>query len=123
VDAPEQTVWRRVERDTILGGARIPQGAEVRLNLAAANRDPAHHENAACFVLRRRKQANLAFGGGIHQCIGAGLARLAARVAIERLVACFPHMQALVPENHLRYVPSDHFRALASLPVVAKGAT
>jgi hypothetical protein len=43
-------------------------------------------------------------------------------VAIERLIACFPRMQALAPENHLRYDPSDQFRALASLPVVAKGA-
>jgi cytochrome P450 len=121
LDPPELTLWRRTRGDTALAGTPIPNGAEVRLSLAAANRDPAYYEHAASFVLRRRKQANLAFGGGIHQCIGAGLARLTARVALERLIARFPRMRPEVPENRLHYAASDHFRALATLSTMLQG--
>ncbi|MEO8619698.1 MAG: cytochrome P450 [bacterium] len=116
LDPPEQTLWRRSSADLLLGGAAIPAGAEIRLSLAAANRDPAHFQNAASFVLRRKK-ANLAFGGGIHHCIGAGLARLTARVALDRLIARLPDLRPVLPVDRLGYASSDHFRALTALPV------
>jgi cytochrome P450 len=120
LDPPEQTVWRRSSADLVLGGAAIPAGAQVRLSLAAANRDPAQYANAASFVLSRR-QANLAFGGGIHHCIGAGLARMTARVALDRLTARFPRMRPVMPIDRLQYAESDHFRALTAL-LVTTGA-
>ena len=90
LEAPEQTVWRRTRAATVLGGTQLPPGAEIRLHLGAANRDPAQFAHADSFILRRQKQANLAFGSGIHQCIGAGIARLTCRVALERLLARRP---------------------------------
>jgi cytochrome P450 len=121
LEAPEQTVWRRTRAATVLGGTQLPAGAEIRLHLGAANRDPAQFAHADSFVLRRQKQPNLAFGSGIHQCIGAGLARLTCRVALERLLARHASVWPELPLNELRYARSDHFRALASLPARLRG--
>jgi cytochrome P450 len=120
IEPPEQTVWRRTSAEASLGGVTIPAGAEVRLSLAAANRDPRHFADAASFMLQR-KPAHLAFGGGLHHCIGAGLARLTARIALERLLLHVPHMRPELPINRLRYAASDHFRALAALGILTAG--
>jgi cytochrome P450 len=121
LEAPEQTVWRRTRAATSLAGTQLPPGVAVRLHLGAANRDPAQFAHADSFVLRRQRQANLAFGWGIHQCIGAGLARLTCRIALERLLARYTSLWPEKPLNELRYAPSDHFRALASLPARLRG--
>jgi cytochrome P450 len=121
LEAPEQTVWRRTRTSTSLGRTQLPPDAEVRLHLGAANRDPTRFAHADSFVLRRPKQPNLAFGGGIHQCIGAGLARLTCRIALERLLARHASIWPEKPFNELSYAASDHFRALRSLPARLKG--
>ena len=90
-------VMRFVERDTVFLGAEITKGQMVCTMPAAANRDPSRWTDPLSFDVGRTPRANLAFGYGHHLCIGAPLARLETKVAIERLLR-------LVPEYRLRDV-------------------
>lgn len=78
-----------------LGGVRIPAGARVVLSIAAANRDPALFPAPERFDIRRdpaTTRAHLAFGNGLHHCLGAPLARLEATLALRLLLDRFPHL-------------------------------
>jgi cytochrome P450 len=88
VDGPFRFHYRSVPRDTQLGGVAIPAGSRVMLMWGAANLDGAAYPDADRLDLDRPiPKSHLAFGRGIHFCIGAPLARLEARVAITRLLA------------------------------------
>ena len=91
-DAPVQIVFRTALADTEIAGVRIPKGATVVPMIASANRDERRFPNADRFDIARRPQGHLAFGFGKHFCLGASLARLEARVALEALV---PRLGAL----------------------------
>ena len=79
-------LFRQTKREVELAGVKLPAGAIVMPSYAAANRDPARFPDPDRFDVRRNAQGHLAFGLGIHFCLGAGLARLEARVAFEGLV-------------------------------------
>jgi cytochrome P450 len=88
--SPTESVWRRAARDCELGGVLIPAGSRVRLQIGAANRDAHKFAEPDRIDLHRANAADhLAFGRGIHACLGAALARpvitAAFRVLIERL--------------------------------------
>ncbi len=85
-DAPAQNLARTCARETELHDVRIPAGARVLLSFGAANRDPAEFEEPDAFRLDRRDARHLAFGFGVHYCLGAPLARLEANVALEGLL-------------------------------------
>jgi cytochrome P450 len=88
VDGPFRFHYRSVPRDTQLGGVAIPAGSRLMLMWGAANLDDAAYPDADRLDLGRPiPKSHLAFGRGIHFCIGAPLARLEARVAITRLLA------------------------------------
>lgn len=95
-DPPVQMTRRITLADVEVGGRTVPEGSFVGLIIAAANRDPRHFGDAADSFDVGRTDANqhLAFGGGIHHCLGAALARIEGQCAIGSLVARFPHMQA-----------------------------
>jgi cytochrome P450 len=84
--SPIQGMFRTVVEDYAVGEATIPAGARVLLLFGAANRDPREFEDPDRFALDRRPGEHLAFGTGIHFCLGAQLARLEARVVLEELV-------------------------------------
>ncbi len=86
-DPPAQFVFRRATQDLELAGARIPAGAIVMPLLASANRDEAQFLDGERFDVTRDTSGHLGFGLGIHFCLGASLARLEARVALEELLA------------------------------------
>jgi cytochrome P450 len=76
LEAPVQGLFRVVKCDTEIGGLRIPAGARIMLRFAAANRDPAKYPHPdALDATRHNAGTHLAFGAGIHHCIGANLAR------------------------------------------------
>jgi cytochrome P450 len=87
-------VDRYATRDTVLGGARIREGDQVTVSLAGANRDPAVFADPDRFDVRRPNAArHLAFAHGPHFCLGAHLARLEARIAVETMLDLLPGLR------------------------------
>ncbi|WP_432010296.1 cytochrome P450 [Streptomyces cucumeris] len=84
-DPPVQMSGRSALADIDIAGTTIPQGARIRLMLAAGNRDATRFDDPGRFVPDRRDNAHLGFGGGIHYCVGATLARAEAQIALTAL--------------------------------------
>jgi cytochrome P450 len=101
-DTPVQLVQRVATQPMRLGDVTIPEGDQVLVTLAAANRDPAVFDEPDRLDLRRENAVrHLSFGGGIHHCLGAALARTEAQIVIGELVHRFPMME-LAAEPVLR---------------------
>ena len=84
---------RIAKRDVTLGGQLIRAGQQVLTINASGNRDEAAFPDADRFDITRSPNRHLSFGHGIHYCLGAGLARLEARIAIEMLLKRFPDLR------------------------------
>ena len=110
-----QRGWRVVTEDLELHGERIRAGDLVFLMLGAANRDPAAFPDPDRFDPARTPNRHLAFGYGIHLCIGAPLARLEAPIALAALYDRFPRLRPLADE--VDWYPSIHIRGPRTLPV------
>ncbi|WP_069167035.1 cytochrome P450 [Nocardia altamirensis] len=80
----------------------IGRGEVVLIALAAADRDEKRFAEADVFDLGREARGHLAFGGGIHQCLGAGLARMEGTIAIEQLLTRFPGIRLAEPSGRWR---------------------
>jgi cytochrome P450 len=85
--SPVQAVFRATRREANVNGQAIPPGQLVLLMLGAANRDPRQFDSAGAFDVTRHPNTHIAFGHGAHYCIGAPLARLESRIALELLLA------------------------------------
>jgi cytochrome P450 len=112
-ESPVIGLARTTTRDVDVRGVLIPKGARVQMSYASANRDDRAFVDAHRFDVDRADQRHLAFGHGIHFCLGAALARLEARVALEELLGRFPTYQVLGLER----LPSAYIRGFASLPL------
>lgn len=118
-DPPFRTHPRLVTRDVELGGVALPRGSHVALMWPAANRDPAVFTDPGAVDLDRPKaRTHVAFGWGIHLCIGAPLARAEARVAIETLLEQTSWVEIDAAADPPEYVPSLQVRRLRNLPLV-----
>jgi cytochrome P450 len=120
-DAPvPHSTFRYATQDVALGGTVIPAFAQVLISLAAANRDPARYDEPDTFDVARADTSHLAFGHGIHHCLGARLARLEAGIAFSTLLSRFPAMRLAVPRSALRWGHGDGLvlRGLTELPVL-----
>ena len=98
----------------------IPAGAQVIISLAAANRDGEQYANADALDLDRPRARHLAFGYGIHHCLGAPLARMEGQLALAALLQRFPDLRLAVPARDLHWSHGDGLvlRGLSELPVV-----
>ncbi len=116
-DSP-QTSWRRVAlTDTRIGDVEVPAGTQIFLSLGAANHAPELFENPEAFDMSRANaDRHISFGHGIHFCLGARLARLEARIAIEALTRRLPSLR-LVPDQHLEFSENITFRGPRTLHV------
>ncbi|MEU8682409.1 cytochrome P450 [Streptomyces sp. NPDC048611] len=102
----------------IADGPTIRKGEAILPGYAAAGRDPGFHgDTAADFDVRRTRQEHLAFGHGVHHCLGAPLARMEARIALPALFARFPDLQLASPEEELEPTGGFISGGLRSLPV------
>jgi cytochrome P450 len=120
-DAPvPHSTFRYTTRDVTFGGTVIPAFAQVIISLAAAGRDPARYASPQTFDITRTDTSHLAFGHGIHHCLGARLARLEAVTALTTLHDRFPTMRLAVPPSALRWGHGDGLvlRGLSELPVI-----
>jgi cytochrome P450 len=113
---PSVPVWRRVTtRPVTLGGINLPQGAKLFLWLAASGRDASVFPSPETFDLRRANaMKTLAFGKGIHYCLGAALGRLEAQIALEVVTRRFPRLR-LVEGAELSFHPNISFRGPQAL--------
>ena len=114
-DSPVQYTGRIAKEDIEIGGKRITAGQSVRAIFAAANRDAEVFEHPDELDLRREPCPHIAFGVGIHFCLGAALARLEGQIAISTLVRRFPGLR--LAKERLRWRPAPVLRGLEALPV------
>jgi cytochrome P450 len=106
---------------TPIAGVTIPERQVVLLALSAANRDPSRFALPDQADIGRDTSGHLAFGHGIHYCLGAPLARLEAEVAFGALLDAFPRMALAVPPESLQWRPSSLIHGLETLPVRVRG--
>ena len=106
-----QISWRRITtQDTTLAGVDLPAGTRLYLNFASANHQPDVFDDPETFDIHRdTANRHISFGKGIHFCVGNGLARMEARIALELLSQRLPSLR-LAPEQQLSYFPNITFR-------------
>lgn len=113
----ETTTLRYVRNDTTLGGENLSRGEILVAVLAAANHDSARFRDPEVFdITRDDANRHVAFGKGIHACLGAPLARLEAQIAIETLFRRYPALRLGSPANEITWEPS-FLRGLTELPL------
>ena len=95
--SPVQTFFRTTTRDVAVGGVTIGAGEKVLLFLAAANRDPRRWDQPDRYDLRRKATGHVAFGFGIHACVGAAMARLEGEVLLAALAHQASHLESAGP--------------------------
>jgi len=115
--AAERATYRFAVEDVEIAGTVIPAGSVVMVALASADRDEAAFADPDVLDVTRAPRGHLAFGHGIHFCLGAALARLEGEIAFETLLRRLPDLALAVPAQELRYRLSTFMRGLESLPV------
>jgi cytochrome P450 len=114
-DAPVKSLGRTAVEDVELHGKRMRQNDRVLWFISAANRDPRVFPEPDRFNIARDPNLHVAFGSGIHHCLGATLARLEGQEAFKALAQRFNELS--LETEHLEYHPGNTFRSLVSLPV------
>jgi pimeloyl-[acyl-carrier protein] synthase len=89
----QRATFRIVTDDFAISGGTLHRGQEINVFLGAANRDPQQFPEPDCFDIRRQPNRHIAFGLGIHFCLGAPLARAEARIGFEQLLQALPDLQ------------------------------
>jgi cytochrome P450 len=109
---------RYVMQDVEYHGRTIPAGSPVLLLLASANRDPRRYERPDVFDIHREDIQHLTFGFGLHFCLGANLARLEGRVALDELLNRFPEWD--VDYDGMRLAPTSTVRGWERMPLIVR---
>lgn len=116
---PVDFIGRRFATENIdLEGEVIPRGSQVSVSLGAANRDPDRFENPDVFdITRPDANRHVAFGRGIHVCLGAPLARIEGQVAFETLFRRYPNLRLAVPADEIVW-SNSFLRGFRQIPVL-----
>jgi cytochrome P450 len=107
---------RYVMHDVEYHGVTIPEGSAILLLMASANRDPRRYDHPDVFDIHRRDVNHLTFGFGLHYCLGANLARLQGRVALDELLNRFPEWD--VEYESMRLAPTSTVRGWEHMRLV-----
>ena len=113
----EMSLTRWVRQDTELGGQRLRRGEQIVALLASANHDDEQFPNPDEFDIAREPNRHVAFGTGIHACLGATLARLEGQVAFATLLSRMPDLALAIPRDEVRWRDATFLRGLTQLPV------
>ncbi len=113
---------RFATRDHELGGRLISEGDAVGISLLGANRDPRLSPGGDTFDPTREPTRHLAFGHGMHRCVGAELARMELRIALRALAQRFPDLTVTAPRRHLEFRKLSAVYGVEALPVHLYGA-
>jgi cytochrome P450 len=111
---------RLVRKDVELGGIRLKKGEKIMPMLAAANLDPQANANPEKLDLERRPNRHIAFGTGIHFCLGHQLTRIEAVCALKALFRRWPKLELPVPDSQIRWRKRPGLRAIEHLPVATR---
>jgi cytochrome P450 len=114
-DAPVKSIQRIASQDVEMRDKAMRKDERVRWFISSANRDPTKFSNPDRFDITRWPNQHVAFGSGVHHCLGATLARVEGQEAFKALAERFPRLE--VENVRLEYQPSITFRSLKSLPV------
>jgi cytochrome P450 len=114
-ESPVQAIFRSATTDTEVGATTIPAGDKVLIFYGSANRDERQFSNPDLFDVARNPQDHLGFGFGIHYCIGAPLARLEVKVAMDALLRRFRHLR--IREQRWEWIDSFVMRGPKTLPL------
>ncbi|HEU5439090.1 MAG TPA: cytochrome P450, partial [Ktedonobacterales bacterium] len=115
---PVDVATERYAREEVeIAGVTIPRGALVLVAIVSANADETRFPQPEQMDVSRAENRHLAFGLGPHYCLGAPLARMEARVALNALIQRFPHLRLAAPAEQLHWRPGVSLRGLVSLPV------
>lgn len=115
-EAPSPIQGRWVARDVELHGTVVPRGSKMALLNGSADRDERHFPDADRFDIGRKIDRHLAFGYGVHFCIGAALARLEGRVAMSETLKRFPHWD--VDESGIQRIHTTTVRGYTNVPFI-----
>jgi cytochrome P450 len=111
---------RFVREDTQLDGVRLRKGDKIMAMVAAANMDPKANENPERLDLQRHPNRHLAFGTGIHFCLGYQLARIEGKCALQALFGRWPKLELAIQPADIRWRKRPGLRAIETLPVVVR---
>jgi cytochrome P450 len=114
LDGSSQIIGRVVAKDVEIRGKTIPAGARVGLCIISANRDEDKFQNPDAFDIARGSRDHMAFGFGLHSCLGAALARMEIRVVFEELLKRIPHYE--IDESGLHMAHSPNVRGFTNVP-------
>ena len=114
-EAPTPVQFRRVHKDIELHGVRIPAGANVCLLTHSADRDERQFDNADVFDIERKPRRHVAFGYGVHSCLGSSVARLEIKVALEEVLKRIPDWT--VDRANMKRVRTSTVRGYSHVPV------
>jgi cytochrome P450 len=118
LSTPTANMWRVCTRDTDVNGTKIPAGSMIQLRYSSGDRDERIFEHAEAFdVTRKNARQNIAFGYGVHMCIGASLARKEMEVAFRVLLSRIKDIALDCAGEALVYPPNVLLRGLATLPI------
>jgi cytochrome P450 len=109
--------YRYATEDVEVGGETIPAGSTVVVSLLAANRDPLRFEHPDVLDVHRKVRGQVAFGHGIHQCLGQQLARIEMRAGFAGLLRRFPTLAMAVPAGEVRLRTDMNIYGVHELPV------
>ena len=114
----QTAIPRITTTDVEIGGVVIPGGSLVLLSLPSANRDPRFIDAPDSLDIRRGAPGHLAFGHGVHHCLGAPLARMEMRIAFPALLRRFPGLKLAGELTEIHFKPTSLVYGAHSLPVV-----
>jgi cytochrome P450 PksS len=108
---------RFVRKDIELGGVRLRQGEKIMPMLAAANLDPQANANPEQLDLKRKPNRHIAFGTGVHFCLGHQLARIEGASALKALFRRWPKLKLAVDDSEIKWRSRPGLKAIERLPV------